>query len=186
MSRRPDRLYQLGFDEQLQLVQQEVTPPGFAGLHFPTREPALPARLGRFVREAREPVQITSPAVAAHYFQEHIFNPFEECDQEELWILLLNTKNVVLAEVMAYRGTVNTTQVRLPELFKEAVRLNAPGIILAHNHPSGRVDASPEDLHLTRQALQVAETIQIDLHDHLIIGAGIWVSIIELLANEKK
>ena len=99
----------------------------------------------------------------------------------------MNTKNVVVAESLVYRGNVSMMTIRFPELFKEAVRLNVPGIILGHNHPSGDPTASSEDVHITREAMQVAELLQIELYDHLVIGGDDrWVSICELLRSEDR
>ena len=181
MSPAPERLYQLAFEELLHCTALDVTPPDFQGLAFPTREPAIRPRLGRFVREAQEALPILSPDIAADYLRKHIFTPFDACDQEELWALLLNTKNKVLAESLVYRGTVNSSLVRLPELFKEAVRLNAPSLILSHNHPSGDATPSPEDVQLTRDAIKVGELLQIEVLDHIVLGRDVWVSIKEQL-----
>lgn len=131
-----ERLIQLGFDVQtLAITSHDVTPSGVNSLTFPLTRPIEP--LSRFVREASEPYQVTSPTEAADYLTRHIYTPFADFDQEEMWVLLLNTKNLITHEVMVYRGTVNTAYVRTAELFKEAVRVNAPSIILSHCHPSG-------------------------------------------------
>ena len=120
-----------------------MTPTGFAGLIWPEHlEPTL-GPSGRFVREARSRVQIGSPEKAAIYLQQHVYAPFEQFDQEEVWVLLLNNKNWITHEVMVYRGTVNTAYIRPVEFFKEAVRVNATALIVAHNHPSGDPTPSP-------------------------------------------
>ena len=63
------------------------------------------------------------------------------------------------------------------ELFRDAVRLDAAGVILAHNHPSGDPAPSPEDLHLTAEALAAGRLLDIDVLDHLVIGHDAWVSL---------
>jgi len=131
-------------------VPQDVTPAEFTGLSFPEIQPPEPSR--RFVREAKDDVQIASPAEAAHYLMQRIYTPFEAFDQEEMWLLLLNTKGWITHEVMVYRGTVNMAYVRVAELFKEAVRVNAPSILLSHCHPSGAPTPSPEEIEMTRHA----------------------------------
>jgi DNA repair protein RadC len=80
---------------------------------------------------------------------------------------------------MIYRGTINTTPVRLAELFKSAVQVNAPALILSHNHPSGELTVSPEDIRVTQEAAQAARLLGIDLLDHLVIGNGVWLSMKE-------
>jgi DNA repair protein RadC len=93
-------------------------------------------------------------------------------DQEQMRVIVLSTRNHVLSIEMVYQGNLNTTPVRMAELFKEAIRRNGAAIILAHNHPSGSVEPSPEDLHLTRQAIAAGELLGIGVLDHLVIGRG--------------
>ena len=98
-------------------------------------------------------------------------------EREELRIVLLNTKNVVLRVATVYQGNVSSSLVRVGELFRDAVRLNATGVILVHNHPSGDPTPSPDDLHLTAEALAAGRLLDIDVLDHLVIGHDAWVSL---------
>ncbi|MDQ3127186.1 MAG: DNA repair protein RadC [Chloroflexota bacterium] len=98
-------------------------------------------------------------------------------EREELRVVLLNTKNVVLRVTTVYQGNVSSSLVRVGELFRDAVRLNASGVILAHNHPSGDPTPSPDDLHLTAEALAAGRLLDIDLLDHLVIGHDAFVSL---------
>jgi DNA repair protein RadC len=98
-------------------------------------------------------------------------------EREELRVVLLNTKNVVLRVATVYQGNVSSSLVRIGELFRDAVRLNAAGIIVVHNHPSGDPSPSPDDLHLTAEALAAGRLLDIDLLDHLIVGHDAWVSL---------
>ena len=98
-------------------------------------------------------------------------------EREELRAVLLNTKNVVLRVVTVYQGNVNSSLVRVGELFRDAVRVNATGVILVHNHPSGDPTPSPDDLHLTAEALAAGRLLDIDLLDHLVIGHDAYVSL---------
>ena len=93
-------------------------------------------------------------------------------EQEQLRVVILNTKNEVISIELVYQGNLNTTVVRVGELFRDAVRRNAAGMILAHNHPSGSLEPSPEDRDLTRLAVKAGELLGIDVLDHLIIGQG--------------
>jgi DNA repair protein RadC len=93
--------------------------------------------------------------------------------------MLLNTKNRVLSVHEVYKGSVNASLVRVGEVFREAIRRNAPAIIVAHNHPSGDPSPSPEDIHVTRRLAEAGRLLDIELLDHLIIGAGRWVSLRE-------
>ena len=98
-------------------------------------------------------------------------------EREELRVVLLNTKNVVLRVATVYQGNVSASLVRVGELFRDAVRLNAAGLILVHNHPSGDPTPSPDDLHLTAEALAAGRLLDIDLLDHLVIGHDAWISL---------
>jgi DNA repair protein RadC len=100
-------------------------------------------------------------------------------EQEHLRVLLLDTKNRVLSSPTVYRGNVNTSVIRIAEVFREAVRQNCPAIIVAHNHPSGDPSPSPEDVNVTRQMVRAGELLDIQVLDHLIIGQGCYVSLKE-------
>jgi DNA repair protein RadC len=98
-------------------------------------------------------------------------------EREELRVVLLNTKNVVLRVATVYQGNVSSSLVRVGELFRDAVRHNATGVILVHNHPSGDPTPSPDDLHLTAEALAAGRLLDIDLLDHLVVGHDAFVSL---------
>jgi DNA repair protein RadC len=98
-------------------------------------------------------------------------------EREELRVVLLNTRNVVLRLVTVYQGNVSSSLVRIAELFRDAVRLNATGLILVHNHPSGDPTPSPDDLRLTAEALAAGRLLDIQLLDHLIVAGDGFVSL---------
>jgi len=98
-------------------------------------------------------------------------------EREELRVVILNTKNVVLRVVTVYQGNVSSSLVRVGELFRDAVRLNAAGVILVHNHPSGDPTPSPDDLHLTAEALAAGRLLDIEVLDHLVVGHDAFVSL---------
>lgn len=130
----------------------------------------------RLVIEApEERPQITSPADAANL----IMLDMSLLEQEELWILLLDTKNHVLDVIRLYQGSVNTSLIRIAEVFREAIKRNCVAIIVAHNHPSGDPTPSPEDVRITRQIHEAGKLLDIDLLDHLIIGHQRFVSLKE-------
>ncbi|HEX4897761.1 MAG TPA: DNA repair protein RadC [Candidatus Limnocylindrales bacterium] len=97
-------------------------------------------------------------------------------EREELRVVVLNTKNVVLRVTTAYQGNVSASFVRVGELFRDAVRLTASSVILVHNHPSGDPTPSPDDLHLTAEALAAGRLLDIAVLDHLVIGHDAFVS----------
>ncbi len=98
-------------------------------------------------------------------------------EREELRVVLLNAKNCVLKVVTVYQGNVSASLVRVGELFRDAVRVNAAGAILVHNHPSGDPTPSPDDLHLTAEALAAGRLLDIELLDHVVIGHDAFVSL---------
>jgi DNA repair protein RadC len=90
--------------------------------------------------------------------------------QENLWVLLLNTKNQVTSIQKIYQGTLNSSTVRIAELFKAAIAKNSAAIILVHNHPSGDPSPSAEDIRLTRAVVEAGKLLDIEVLDHIVIG----------------
>ena len=91
--------------------------------------------------------------------------------QEHMKAILLDTKNHVMRILTVYIGTVRNIHVRAAEVFQQAVKDNAPQLILAHNHPSGDPTPSPEDREVTQKLRQAGETLDIEVVDHLVIGS---------------
>lgn len=81
--------------------------------------------------------------------------------------------------IALYRGSLNTATIRVGAVFKEALRLNSASIIVAHQHPSGSPDPSPEDILITRQLVEAGRLLDVELLDSLVIGRGAWVSLRE-------
>ena len=99
--------------------------------------------------------------------------------QEQLRVLLLNTRNQVMGQRVIYIGNVNSSVVRPAEVLRAAVIECAPSIIIAHNHPSSDPTPSPEDVSITRDLAASAKLLGIDLLDHVVIGGDRWVSLKE-------
>lgn len=119
--------------------------------------------------------QISSPGDVANLLMVEM----SHLEQEHLRVVLLNTKNHVLKIQTVYVGTINSSAVRVGELFKEALKINAASLIVVHNHPSGDPTPSPEDIAVTRQLIEAGELLDVDVLDHLVIGQGRWVSLRE-------
>ena len=94
-------------------------------------------------------------------------------------MLVLDTRNRVISTERLYKGSLNSSTVRVGELFKAAIQKNAASIILVHNHPSGDPTPSPEDIQLTRSAVQAGKLMDIEVLDHLVIGHNRNVSLKE-------
>jgi DNA repair protein RadC len=93
-------------------------------------------------------------------------------DQEHLRVVLMSTRNQVLATPLVYQGSVHTAVVRIGELFRDALRMNAPALILVHNHPSGDPTPSSEDIAMTKQAISAGDLLDIDVLDHVVLAQG--------------
>ncbi len=100
-------------------------------------------------------------------------------EQEHLRVMLLDRRNRVLDTVEIYKGSVNSSQMRVGEIFKEAIRQNASALIVIHNHPSGDPTPSPDDVAVTRAIVQAGKLLDMDVLDHMVIGQGKWVSLKE-------
>ena len=122
-----------------------------------------------------ERLQIRSPADAAHFLTPLIGHK----EQENFVVLYLDTRNRVTDREILYKGSLNTSLVRVAEVFRGAIRRNSAGIIVAHNHPSGDPNPSPEDVALTRRLVKAGKLLEVDLLDHLVIGQNRYVSLRE-------
>lgn len=91
---------------------------------------------------------------------------------EQLRILFLDRKNVLIADEVQQQGTVDHTPLYPREVVKRALELGASAIILVHNHPSGDPTPSRADIEMTRQVKEICENLGIALHDHIVIGRG--------------
>ncbi len=119
--------------------------------------------------------RITSPADAANL----LMSEMSLLEQEHLRVILLDTRNQVLKMPTIYIGSLNTSVVRIAELFRPAIRDNAAAIIVAHNHPSGDPSPSAEDVRVTREIVKAGKLLNIELLDHIVIGRQRFVSLKE-------
>ena len=95
---------------------------------------------------------------------------------EQFRILFLDTKNNLIADEVQQHGTVNHTPVYPREVLKRALVLNATALIAVHNHPSGDPKPSRADIEMTRELKAAAKALEIELHDHVVIGHGTHAS----------
>jgi DNA repair protein RadC len=163
---------------------------GIAGLHRATLDevcaqhgigPAKGAQikaaieLGRRLNDEKQEdaIFIHSPEAAANCVNYEM----GALEQEELRVMLLDTRNRLLDIIGVYRGSLNSSQVRVGELFKHPIRRNAAAIIMVHNHPSGDPTPSPDDIALTRAVIEAGRLLDIEVLDHIVVGHGRWVSL---------
>ncbi|NLN69770.1 MAG: DNA repair protein RadC [Chloroflexi bacterium] len=137
----------------------------------------LGARIAR--KQPEDRVLITSPQDAADLVQYKMAH----LEQEELWVLLLDTRNRHIRTEQLYRGSLNASTVRPAEIYKAGIRHNAASLLLVHNHPSGDPAPSPEDIYLTRTLIEAGKMLELPILDHVVIGAKGFVSIKSLHAE---
>ena len=128
------------------------------------------------IRTPEERPKISSPADAAQL----LMYSMSALEQEYLFALLLDARNQLIAPpVEVYHGSLNTSLIRTGEVFREAIKLNAAGLIVVHNHPSGDPSPSPEDVAVTRVLVDAGKLLDIAVLDHLVIGRQRFVSLKE-------
>jgi DNA repair protein RadC len=118
---------------------------------------------------------ISSPTDAARLFSAQIGGEL----QEHLRVLILDTKHHVMRSVLIYIGNVNTSVIRVAEVFREAIKDNAPAIIVGHNHPSGDPTPSQDDIRVTRTLVSAGQMLDIKVLDHVVVGEQRFVSLRE-------
>ena len=130
----------------------------------------------RYLKEQRgERPAIHSPKDAA----DQVMFEMSGMVQENLWVLLLDTRNRLIDIEHLYQGSLNSSTVRVAEVFKKAMLLNSAGIIIVHNHPSGDPAPSPEDIALTKTLVETGKMLDIQVLDHLVIGGNNFISLKE-------
>lgn len=122
-----------------------------------------------------EKMSLDSPESVANYLYMHYIRAVKE----EFCILLLDTKNKVIAIETISIGTINQSLVHPREVFRSAIMKNSNSIILAHNHPSGDPTPSREDILITERLIKAGEYLGIKILDHLVIGKNKFISLRE-------
>ena len=135
---------------------------------------AAALELGRRRREedAIELKKITSSKAVFDIMQPVI----GELPHEEFWVLYLNNSNKVIYKAQLSKGGITGTVVDIRIIFKMAFEQNATGLILSHNHPSGKLMASEADLKITKRIKEAGQTLEIQVLDHIIITENGYLS----------
>ncbi|WP_299122113.1 DNA repair protein RadC [uncultured Tenacibaculum sp.] len=114
------------------------------------------------------------------YSSKNAFNIFQpligDIEHEEFWALYLNNSNVVLEKFQISKGGFTATLVDIRLLYKRALELSAVGIIVCHNHPSGKLEPSNSDIELTKKIKSAGNTLNIKLLDHIIVTEKTYFS----------
>ncbi len=124
----------------------------------------LAKRLSLTIRPNR--VQLDNPSIIADLYMNHMCH----YRQEHLILLMLDTKNRMIKDLLLSKGCVNASLISTREIFCEALRYDAVNIILVHNHPSGDPTPSEDDISVTKEIQTAGKIIGIQLLDHIIIG----------------
>ena len=110
----------------------------------------------------------------------HLIRDMQHLHQEHVRLILLDSNRQVITIPTIYIGTINTSVMRVSEVFRMPIVRGASSIIIAHNHPYGDPTPSPEDIKFTQQLVKAGQLLDIQLVDHLIIGNRDWVSMHDL------
>jgi len=132
---------------------------------------ALGFRLAQSTPAAREKVS-SADSIAAMWLHE-----MSAFDQEHVRVVLLDSRNQVIAKAEPYIGSPHAAHVRIGDLLADAVRMKATALVLVHNHPSGDPSPSAEDIRLTKTLAEAAQLMGLELCDHVIIGGGKFMSL---------
>jgi DNA repair protein RadC len=111
--------------------------------------------------------------------KDYLQTEFANCEREIFCVIFLDTRHRVLALEKVFIGSVHTTTIYPREIVKLALKYNAAATILVHNHPSGSIDASKEDVKLTNQVAKILKMVDVSVLDHLIVGTAGILSLVE-------
>ena len=132
----------------------------------------LSKRISRCFAVSRNTTFENPQSVAEYYMEE-----MRHLQQEHLYVMFLNTKGHLIRDLLISKGTVNASLASTREIFIQALRYQAVGIILVHNHPSGDPTPSREDVALTKKVYEAGSLVEIQLLDHIVIGDNHYCSL---------
>ena len=153
-------------------IQSLIKYKGIGGAKAITIAAAL--ELGRRRREAT--VKEVKSIISSVDIYEYMQSSLTDLNYEEFWVIFLNATNKIISKTVISQGGISETLVDSKKIFKLALENNAVNIILSHNHPSGQVNPSETDITLTKKIKNGAETLDIKLLDHIIIGQSGYFS----------
>ena len=136
---------------------------------------ALDLATGLLLEPHADAPQVTGPHDAARL----VLPEMGLLEREQMRLLLLSTKNRLITAVTLYNGTTSACHVRVAEILREAVRHNAVALIVVHNHPSGAVEPSPEDVQITRDLVRAGQLLDVNVLDHLVVSKDAYTSLRE-------
>ncbi len=116
---------------------------------------------------------------SSYQIAQNLIYELQDFQQEHLVCLYLNTKNEVIKQETVFKGSLNQSVAHPREIFRSAVKYSAARLILAHNHPSGNPTPSESDIHFTQRMQKCGKMMGIEVLDHIIIGAQVYISMRE-------
>jgi len=116
---------------------------------------------------------------SSYQIAQNLIYELQDFQQEHLVCLYLNTKNEVIKQETVFKGSLNQSVAHPREIFRSAVKYSAARLILAHNHPSGNPTPSESDIHFTQRMQECGKMMGIEVLDHIIIGAQVYISMRE-------
>lgn len=169
-----------GFANYLKSLQID----SFADLLNYTTGPNGDAELSIMVEELFDRLRLAEPSremilTSSREVGTYLASKLTGHKQEEFWALYLDNGNHIVAEKLISQGTLNRAIAHPRDVFRWAVLMPCSGIIVAHNHPSGRLIPSQSDFKMTKDLQSAAEMMKIDLLDHFIVGKGCYLSMKE-------
>ena len=123
----------------------------------------------------KDRLKLTTPKNVADYYMQDL----RHLTREQVILVMLDTKNKIIKDMVISTGTVNTSIMPIREVFIQALKYEAVNIILLHNHPSGDPTPSAEDLRVSKRIQEAGNFIGITLMDHIIIGDNKYISLKE-------
>jgi DNA repair protein RadC len=183
---------QRAVDLAVNILNYSTAYPGLKGLNYLTMKELISIKgIGRVKaiellcvteltrRMAKETIRnclrLTTPSSVADYYMQDM----RHLTREQVILLMLDSKNRLLKDMVISEGTVNTSIMPIREVFVAAVKYEAVNIILLHNHPSGDPTPSAEDVKVTKKIVEAGNLIGIALMDHIIIGDNRYISLKE-------
>ncbi len=128
-----------------------------------------------FLNDNKQKLKINSTNIVFELYKDY----FKDVFQEQFVCLYLDSKKYLIEAKVLFIGTINQSIVHPREVFKHAYSLSSSAIICLHNHPSGDVNPSKEDIYFTKRLQKIGKIMAIEVLDHLIIGYNNYYSFLE-------
>lgn len=133
--------------------------------------------LGKRIQQATK--EKIGKVSSSQYAGQYCANIIGKLKQENVLVLFLNTKNEIIKKQIVYIGSINKTIAEPHDIFREGIKIGSPRIIVSHNHPSGNLEPSKEDILFTRRLVESGQLLGVEVLDHIIVGENNYFSLKE-------